>query len=201
MDAVFFDLSIGIQVALGAGYLAYTTAFAGLRQHHAARDTVFISLAFGAVELLAFEIMEEVCDINLVKVIGATIAPLLAAIIWRKWGRHRWLHLMQYCDIHREDGVYAAWDAIVQSGREVGQMSVHTKNGNILYLHNREKFHGSVWDGLYLGGDGSVVMAVEEEELPDGSKEVRQAVRDEEWGTRMSYIPPSEISRINIRLL
>jgi len=43
-------------------------------------------------------------------------------------------------------------------------------------------------------------MAVESEELPDGTEEIREAVRDDAWGTRMTYIPASEIARVNIRI-
>jgi hypothetical protein len=43
-------------------------------------------------------------------------------------------------------------------------------------------------------------MAVEMEELPDGSEEIRQAVVDDAWGTRLTFIPSSEIARVNIRL-
>jgi len=84
--------------------------------------------------------------------------------------------------------------------RKVGQLSVHLKNGRVLYLHDRRAFLGCPWEGLYLGGDGSVIMAVESEELPDGTEEIREAVRDDAWGTRMTYIPASEIARVNIRI-
>ena len=53
--------------------------------------------------------------------------------------------------------------------------------------------------GMYLGSDGSIVMVVEHEDLPDGTTEERTAIRDATWGTRVTYIPASEIARVNIR--
>jgi hypothetical protein len=82
----------------------------------------------------------------------------------------------------------------------VGQLSVHLKNGRVLFLNDRRNFLNAPWEGLYLGGDGSIIMAVEMEELPDGSEEIRQAVVDDAWGTRLTFIPSSEIARVNIRL-
>ena len=42
-------------------------------------------------------------------------------------------------------------------------------------------------------------MAVEEEELPDGTTQERQGVLSD-WGARLTYIPADQISRVNIRL-
>ena len=34
------DLSLGVQTALGGGYLAYITAYAGMRRDHGAEDVI-----------------------------------------------------------------------------------------------------------------------------------------------------------------
>ena len=43
-------------------------------------------------------------------------------------------------------------------------------------------------------------MVVEEEDLQDGVEEIRSGVVDSFWGTRMTYIPASEVKRVNIRM-
>lgn len=198
MNSSFFELSLSVQVALAAGYLAYITAYAGLRRGHATQDAIFISLVFSVVALLVFELLPV--EQTYVRAFLACIAALASGIFWRKLGRTWWLWLMQKTGVHREDGVHSPWDVLVQTDRKVGQISVHLKSGRTLYMHDRRNFVGCPWEGLYLGGDGSVIMAVETEELPDGTSEDREGIKDEAWGTRLTYIPASEIARVNLRM-
>ena len=199
LNSDFFNLSLSLQAAIAAGYLGYATAYAGYRRGHKAEDTLFISLVFSAIALLCFGAIEP-CYGPVLAFGGAFAGSLVSACLWRVAGRPIWCRLMAAARVHREDGVHRAWDCIVQSGRGVGQISVGLKSGRILYLNDRRKFHGSPWDGLYLGGDGSISMAVEEEKLPGGIEEVRQGVRDKVWGTRLTYIPAGEVARVNIRM-
>ena len=193
----FIELGAAVQVSLAAGYLAYCTAYAGFRRHHQTRDTIFISLVFAAIASAV---------ISLVQVFGtvpayllSVFAALLSASIWRWFGRELWHKTMRASKVHREDGVETTWEALVQTKKIIDQISVHLSDGRILYLNDRPKYVGTPWDGLYLGGDGSVLMIVEEEELPDGTEEVRQGVLSD-WGTRLTYLPASQIARINIRM-
>lgn len=192
------SLGTTVQVWLGSGYVAYCTAYAGFQRHHKTRDTVFITAVFVAVASGAFSLGSTInawCAYS-----AAVFVPLAAAICWRLLGKSSWLWLMQFLRVHREDGNDCTWESIVQTTRYVDQLSVHTIDGRILYLNDRRQFVDKAeWNGLYLGGDGSVVMAVEEEELPDGSTEQRQGVLSD-WGTRLTYIPANQISRVNIRL-
>lgn len=192
------ELPLAIQTALGAGYLSYSTAYAGYRREHGAQDAVFITLSFSVVALLLFSAFEErgawVAS-------GASFAgTLFISVLWRVAGRKLWQGSMSGLRVHRDDGGHAAWLQIVQTTREVGQISVHTKDGRTLYLNDRTKFDDAPWSGLYLGNDGSVVMIVEEEEFSDGRIEVRQGVRDPAWGDRLTYLPATEICRVNVRM-
>lgn len=195
----FFNLTLSLQAALGAGYLGYATAYAGYRRDHRSEDALFISLAFAAVAMLAFGAVEAFLG-SVWAVIAAVSASLAAACAWRVVGRRLWLQAMSASRIHRDDGVHAGWTGIIQSMGAVGQISVHLKGGGVLYLNDRRNFDGSPWGGLYLGGDGAIIMAVEEEELPDGVEEIREGIIDQDWGTRLTYIPASEVKRVNIRI-
>jgi hypothetical protein len=198
MNTNFFELSLSVQVALSAGYLAYITAYAGLRRGHATQDAIFISLVFSVVALLTFDLVP--IEQTYLRAAAACAVALASGIFWRKLGRPWWLWVMQKTGVHREDGVHSPWDVIVQTDRKVGQISVHLKSGRTLFMHDRPNFVECPWEGLYLGGDGSVIMVVESEELPDGTSEQRQAIKDEFWGTRLTYIPVSEIARVNLRM-
>lgn len=204
--AEIIGLSLGWQVALGAGYLAYATAYAGLRRDHRATDVLFITLAFAALALVVFTLLQwwigdgiESLPAAAVAAGAALVGAVLAGAAWRKWARGWWQSLLQVGDVHREDGVHFGWDAIVQASHRVGQLSVHTIDGRVLYLNDRSRYGTAPWGGLYLGGDGSITMVVEEEELPDGTEEVRIGI-DGAWGTRMTYLPPDVIRRVNIRM-
>lgn len=194
----FYNLSLATQVALGAGFLAYGVAYAGLRESHGPVDAVFITLAFSVVATLAF-MGAQGWGVWSQSAFAFLIA-LIAAALWRRWIRRAVLWLFATTRVHREDGVHRSWASIVQTDRRVGQISVHTKDGRILYLNDRQRYSAAPWGGLYLGGDGAIVMVVEEEEFADGKEEMREDISDPHWGTRMTYIPAGEIARVNIRM-
>jgi len=198
MDFGFFGQSLAVQVALAAGYLGYCTAYAGYRRGHLARDAIFISLVFASIASVAFVLAEAWGTVAAGLV--ALLTSLACACLWRMVGRKVWLWAMRASRVHREDGVHSAWDGLLQSGRAVTQLTVHTRGGDILYLTDRAPFKHAPWEGIYLGGDGSIVMAVDEEVLGDGKLTVRDGILSDGWGARMTYLPPSEIARIEIRL-
>lgn len=196
----YFELAVATQIALGAGYLAYSVAYAGLRDGHKGTDAFFITVGFSAVASLIFA-----------SSFGATGSPVAASAItfvitvvvaglWRKLLRGAALWGLGALRIHREDGISSGWATILQSDHAVSQASVHLKDGRVLYLNDRAQYRDAPWQGLYLGSDGAVVMVVEEEEFPDGTEEMRLGVKDAGWGTRLTFIPPSEIARVNLRM-
>lgn len=194
----FYELSLATRVALGSGFLAYAVAYSGLRIDHTPVDVIFGTLAFSVLATLAFHYGQDWSDwTRALLAIGVT---LIFACVWRAGLRDFGYWLLSKTGVHRDDGIHRGWTAIVQTRRTVNQISVHTKDGRILYLNNRNEYSDSPWKGLYLGGDGAVVMAVEEEELPDGEEEKREDIISPEWGTRMTYIPAAEIVRVNLRI-
>lgn len=194
-------LPIGLQVALGAGYLAYMIAYAGLRRGHSAVDAVFISFAFGIPALFTFDLLAPYY-VALGVAAGAAVS-ILAGIFWRAGLRRVWVWLMEKLGVHGEDGAATAWDTLIQRrGLKVNQVSVRTKDGRTLFMNGRHDYLDGPHKGLILGGDGSVVMVVEEERLLGAAGEDRKAqgMRTEN-GVRLSYIPASEIAQVNMRVL
>jgi len=197
MPPEYFNLPLEIQTALGGGYLAFAIAYAGLSDQYRATDIVFRTMAFGLISLMAFRLSQQLGPIG-ASALGVA-AALVAGILWRVVGIRLVNRILAGLGVHREDGTYSAWTALIQQpGLTVSQLSVHTKDGRILYqnaLHD-PKAH---LNGMYFGRDGSIVMVVEEEELPDGTEEVRTGVRGPEWNTRVTYIPADQITRVNLR--
>jgi hypothetical protein len=186
-----------LQVSLGAGYLGYVTAYAGLRKHHTQTDIALITLAFSlpaAIPHLGGTPLAPVLSVAL-----ALMLSLGTAILWRHKGKSLWLRLMRWSETHAEDGSPDCWSALLQTPRlTVSQISVHTTDGRILYQNDHTSHAAAPEGGLLLGSDGSILMVVEEEELPDGTEEVRTGIKGE-FGTRMTYVPASQIVRVNIR--
>lgn len=192
------NLGTTVQVWIGAGYISYCTAYAGFQRHHKTRETVFLTAVFTAISSIAFAAAQ---DANVFAAYAlAILVPFVIAVFWRRVGKSIWLSAMKLTRVHREDGNASTWESIVQTDKAVDQISVHMQDGRVLYLNNRRQFKGKVpWDGLYLGGDGSIVMVVEEEEFPDGKTEQREAICSD-WGARLTYLPSDQIVRVNIRL-
>lgn len=196
----FFELSLATQVALGAGFLAYALAYAGLREGHGTVDVVFITLAFAALASLTFGGGMAAGFAPFWASLGALSITLMVAALWRRWARGWCLWLLSVARVHREDGAHRGWAVLVQSDCVVSQASVHLKDGRTLYLNDRQKYLSAPWQGLYLGGDGSVILVVEEEERADGTEEARQGISDADHGARMTYVPAAEVVQVNLRM-
>lgn len=199
MNAEVLNLPIGIQVALGSGYLAYVTAYAGLRRGHGPADTAFISLAFGLVGMVVFDRTGSLSIWQSVAL--AVLAAVATGAIWRVWGARMWHRIVHGLRIHADDGTATAWDALIhKAGQTVQQVSVHTKDGRVLYLNDRHPYVLGPHRGLILGGNGDIVLVVEEERIPGTEgDEVRDGIVTRN-GTRLTYIPAAEIARINMRV-
>ena len=199
MSTDFYSLPFEVQVALGCGYLGFATAYAGIAYKLRATDIIFRSLAFGLVALTAFRLFLPISPHFTVAIGVTAVTTVISGAIWRVFGARLVVRILHELGVHKDDYFSDTWTALIQQkDLRVGQISVHTKDGRVLYM-NANKYPDAHLGGLYLGGDGSIVMVVEEEELPDGTEETRTGIIDPDWGTRVTYIPAGEISRVNLR--
>lgn len=195
--AEILNMTLAAQVALGGGYLAYATAYAGLRRGHATEDAVFITFAFGIFASLAFGFAQP-RGVPLAVLAGVGSA-LLAAVVWRMCGRSLWQSLIEGAGVH-DDGIATAWDGLIQSpGQMVQQVSVRLRDGRILRTDRRDPFLGQRHGGLILGRDGDIVLVVETELAADGTIRHPPHVLNDD-GIRLTYVPASEIVQINLRV-
>jgi hypothetical protein len=196
--ASFFELSLVLQVALGAGYLAYTTAYAGLRRDHNIADQLSISLVFSAISLVLVNSTATWGDgWRVAFALGSAIA---IGVSWRAVGRPVWHWVLRTARIHREDGVHSGWAALVQTKKGVSQATVYTQDGRILHLSDRAPYKSTEWGGLYLCGDGSISMIVETETDAQGCEVNREDINDADWGARYTHIPANQIRRVELRM-
>lgn len=187
-----------IMVVLISGYGAYISSFIGLRSSHTIRDELFCMVVLGLVGYSISELLGEISFI--VRLIAAYLVATLAGVILRIWLLRWWQKTMYAFNIHHDDGISNAWTRIIRDRGRILQISVHVKDGRILHLNDRLQYMNAHWQGLYLGSDGSIIFPVDEEELPDGTVEQRNDVNDDEWGVRLTYIPASEVCRVNMRM-
>lgn len=208
MYSELLDLPLEILTALGAGYFGYITAYGGMRRGHSGQDIVFLSLAFSAIAMVIFGatetlIGESINDLGRALVASITVlATVSIAIFFRRFFRGWWYWFLRKINVHMDDGTHGAWDAILQIPRlGVSQLSVHTKDGRVLYMQRHLPYAGAPFDGMLFGSDGSVSMIVEEERMPDGTERKCGDILDSNWGTRITYIPADQIHRVNLRVI
>ncbi len=188
-----------MQLALGAGYAGYAIAYAGLRRDHSATDAALCSLAFGVPAILVFSALVE--RGQMVAALAGFVVAIGVACLWRMGGRDGAYFLLNGLGVHQDDGLSNTWDALIhRKGLKVSQMSVHMTDGRILYLSDRTLVKGAPFDGLLLGGDGSIAMVVQKERAADGSTVEKSDIADDEWGYRLTYIPADHVAQVNIRI-
>lgn len=194
------ELPLQVQLSLGLGYCAYVVAYSGLTAHHRSRDAVFISFAFGAIAMLGYG--AGAIKLGPWGAAGAAaLVTMLAAMLWRGFGRRSIYWLLMRLKVHGDDGHSDCWQSLIQTPNlVVGQIAVYTNDGRILWMNQRAPYFEGPKNGLELGVDGSILMVVEEETLPDGTEVQKEDIVDEAWGTRLTYIPSASINRVNIRV-
>ena len=210
----FFNAQLSVQVALVGGFFGYAVGYAGYKHAHKISDGFMIFFAFGLISTLIYQTVSGlgighglIPDMDLVpSVIIAVGATVILAAIWRSIGRTFVFKALRFLGVHHDDGNENPWDTIVGDRSAVQQVSVHLTDGRVLYMSDRTAFVGYLYEGLLLGSDGSVALAVQEEELPpnpDGTvvEEQRENVAMPDSGVRLTYIPKSQITRINIRVM
>jgi len=212
-----FELPLRLQVILVGGYLGYSVAYAGLPSSRKPYDAAFLTLAFGVIAALTYEIASRcLATLNLdgiVSVGGATLVALLvtwfAGAIWRRKARTWYYDFVHHRGIHLDDGLDTAWEALSQrSGIEFTQIMVRTTEGTELFCEDvmRRIEEAGEEEELArefvpkLGLDGSITMIVDTEARA-GENEVRrqQARADGGWGCRLTYIPANKIEYVELR--
>lgn len=214
---LLFGLPVAVQVALGFGYLGYITAYAGIRDHHGTQDQIFITLAFGAIATAVFSILTAAATDFAGGPLGLRPGPSLAvgslfggsfalatclrsAIWWRRFGRSRWQEALWKRRVHTDDGLHSAWAALIQTTRPMAQIDVHLKDGQVLRCTDMNKYTNAHLRGTLLGGDGSIVMVVEYEDDTQGARHEATDIVYPRAGTRLTYIPATEIARVDLRI-
>lgn len=198
MSKDLLDLPLAIQLSLGAGYLAYLLAYAGIRKHHTTADALFGTLIFGLfASAVIYLAGESVWFLGL-----AAALPILAGALWRWKLRGLFKSLLRYLNISWSDDTPNAWLTITSEHTDArpSQIAVDTKNGRTLLCEDTRVFGNSPHGPAIFGLDGSVAFYVTDERRADGEWFKHSDVIHPHEGDRLTFIPADQIERVELRL-
>lgn len=199
MQLDLLNLPFAIQMAVGSGYLAYLVAYAGIREHHSTTDVVFRTLSFGIVTTGILTLPIKYPYLLAALAITATV---FAGIVWRKFGMRWSKSLLRSADVSWSDDIPSAWMSLTAADTDCphAQISVELDDGRMLHCANTRNFADAPYGPCLYGPDGSIAMYVTKEMRPDGSWFEHEHVFDESEGWQITYIRPSIIRKVHIRL-
>jgi hypothetical protein len=205
MPTDILALSWKVQVAIASGYAAYIVSYRGIRSHHSAQDTLFLSLVFSLVATGTLWLCRDLPP----PLAGtwALITSLAAGLFWRRHGMQLLTETLRGPNTTWADDTPSAWVRL-QENREfpVSQISVLLKDGTWLNCDETSKFNDAPYGPCVLGTNGDILIyltsttpkVVGTEAVKD---KVLKTVLHEQYGARLTYVPSGEIARVNIRLM
>lgn len=199
MDDKFLSLPWQIQLALGSGYMAYLIAYSGIRQHHTTTDVAFRSISFGLVGT-AIQFWMPLKPVFLEAV--SLVSTLAAGAFWRWKGMRLTKSILSKTNITWSDDIPSAWLSVTAMRTDItpSQVSVDLENGRILVCDDTRRFKNAPHGPCIFGLDGSLALYVTAERRPDGTWLEITDVYDAKDGHRLTYVPASEIKRVELRL-
>jgi hypothetical protein len=200
MPSDLFKLSFALQVAIASGYLAYLIAYAGIRQHHTAADALLKSFAFGVIATATFSLGPGGA---LVTASAAFLLPLVAAILWRLLGIRGWAWFVRTTGISWADDIPTAWLSVTATRTDFSpsQICVETSDGRLLLCEDTRDFADAHQGPATFGLTGDVAFYVTDECRADGEWIKKKDVRHASQGDLLTYLPASQIKRVELRYL
>ncbi|RWQ65053.1 hypothetical protein [Mesorhizobium sp.] len=199
----FFQASLQVQLAIGAGYLGYLAAYGGIRNHHQQIDVAFLTVAFGLVATASALITSPLMPAAWA-IICSTAAAVAAGILWRKWGRNsvRWALKISRVNFADDDPtVLTALGSDTQ--HNVSQVLVVLTDGSEFMCQDTAQFRDAPIAPFIYGTDGSIAMYVthsyRRSETGSLVENIRRNTKDAAWGDRMTIVPAASIRNVDLR--
>ncbi|WP_300375657.1 hypothetical protein [Henriciella sp.] len=193
------ELSWNTQFTLAVGYASYIVSYKGIRDHHTTLDIIFCTLVFG---FFATSIMWLFRSVGWPIWAGAALSiptTLVGALLWRSHGRIHLQDILEKSGIQSDD-TPSAWKALYEiKGCEVKQISIETNDGHWLRCDDTSLFFDCPGRPVTLGADGGVLLYLTHTRLKGEEAKSQNSVIDKNYGSRLTYVPPSNIKRVNIR--
>lgn len=200
MPTEILALSWKVQVALASGYAAYIISYRGVRAHHSAQDTVFLTLVLSLIASAELWLAGSLSPLTAGAF--AFLLSVTAGVLWRRRGMRILSNLLRAPNTTWSDDTPSAW-ARLQDNHEfpLSQLSVLLKDGTWLHCNQTSTFNDAPYSPAVLGTSGDVLMYLTSIKPKGAYEREQRTTLDANFGARLTYVPASEIARINVRLM
>ena len=202
INAELLSLPWATVLFLASGYAGYFIANTGMKERHKNIDIAFSSAVFGffAIFLYKLVLSRELGELPS-SAVGFAFA-LVCGAIWRRAGRPLMRAMLRTTHIAFTDDNPSALHSLFENRCAVTELAVQLKNGSWLQSCNLHRF--SKWPNgpFCIGENGDVLMYVTDSRgSGEEHSKCNPSLEHEGWGMEITYIPASEIARIEIRRL
>lgn len=199
-DPSVLNLPWATLVILACGYMGYFIAHVGIRDHHKPIDVAFSTLVYGFIAAFGYQIARLAGDGMLLSTLFAAVVACEAGALWRVWGRRGLNWILRKADIAHSNDAPSAWLSLFdEKSVRATQLSVYLKDGTVLLCEDLNKFVNKPNGPFVFGSTGDVLMYVTDIKIKDSEWETQDDVDYEDWGSVITHIPASEISRMRFR--
>lgn len=195
------DLPWVTLLTLASGYAGYFISSVGLKTHHKNMDVAFSVLVFGLIAASIYNIMSDIVGISIpFSSFASFLATVICGALWNRIGRRLLYFALRKTDISYNDETPSAWAALLsaQNGG-VRQLYVKLQDGTWLGCNNLEDFMREPNGACILGSDGDILMYVTHTKSTEETFFSECPDVKNEWGSEITYIPKSQIARVEIR--
>lgn len=198
----FFQLSLDLQLALGAGYLGYLAAYTGVRAHHQQIDIAFLTVAFGLIATVTSSYIPPDCE--LLRILAACLLSVIAGLVWRKWVKGWVRKLLKLGGFaYTDDDPSVLTTIAADTLHNVSQVKLVKTDGSELVCNDTAMFADAAIAPFIYGADGSVAMYVTHSYRRAANGEmlesVRTKTRNKDWGDNMTIVPASSVRQLELR--
>lgn len=206
METTLLSLPWQVQLSLASGYAAYHVANVGARLHHKTVDVAFSTLLFGSCATVIYNIIvwtkPDSFQIAIVSAIAAFVLTTLLGAVWRKWGRPFLKTLLRKFEVSFSDDDPSVLATLsMDTAHRMSQIAVKLDDGTWLRCDNTEDFAASPFGPCMIGQNGDVALYLTHVDSANGAEKELVSTKDNDFGDRLSYVPASRITQINVRYM
>ena len=188
-----------IQVAIASGYAAYLFAYKGTRKHHQTIDVAFSTLAFSAVATASLWLL-NIPKRPVRAGVEAFFITIITALLWRKLEAPIIGAIVRLFNISWSNDDPSALDTLAaDSKNRVTQVAVALNDGTWLRCDDTKLFEALPFGPYTLGQAGDIALYLTHERKPNDvdARELKTVAGA--YGTRITYVPATNVKQITIR--
>lgn len=199
MDWKFFEISWELLLTVSCGYAGYFVANVGARDHHKTVDITFSTLVYGFFGTAAYLCILALNSPMWFATICAFLGAMISAGIWAAKLRSLFTKALRKLGVSHTDDLPSALSSMFSDRTShATQLSVRLANGVWLMCNDLARFKDAPNGPCVIGSGGDVLMYVTHHADPGGPYEECEP-GPADWGLELTYIPASQVTRIDLR--